>query len=283
MPVNLQRSSHRSLEFLRGCYVSARVRSQMAPFFRFSSILSSGLLAASIVLGYLGHTNHLIVSLIAAFVAISAHCLVFGIFTGAGKDTRELVQDLHLNPEFVGQTKSFRKITFPPALYAILMILITAFFGGALSTLRGSYWPFLHGLMAWVTLAYNIKTYLLEYRCVRENAAILKRVNSEAAKVTTQNPELADTENFSSPEAVDGLGGYRWGSHVFALGKFLCFLGWNVFLPYIYMRFIMGLILLPLWPFLVFSVVFLAGGYFLRWKYRKDQPGLPTPQRPANG
>ncbi|MFM8270064.1 MAG: hypothetical protein ACKN9V_07730 [Pseudomonadota bacterium] len=256
----------------------------MTGFFGFASILSACLLGATIILGYLGHPSHLLVSLVAAFVAISAHCLIFGIFTGAGKDTRELVQDLHLNPEFIGQTKSFRKITFPPALYAILMILVTAFLGGALSTARGTYWSTLHGLLAWLTFAYNLKTFLLEYRCVRENAAILKRVNLEAAKVTVEHPELAAIENFESPEIVDGLGGYQWGSHVFALGKFLCFLGWNAFLPFIYMRFIMGMILLPVWPFLVFSIVFLSGGFFLRWKYRQYQPGKgATPQTPVNG
>ena len=263
--------------------VSARVRSQMTPFFGFAAAFSSLLLGATLALGYLGHPSHLIVSLGAAFAAISAHCLIFGIFTGAGKDTRELVQDLHLNPEFVGQTKSFRKITFPPALYAILMILVTAFLGGALSNLKGSYWPMLHGLMAWVTFAYNVKTFVLEYRCVRENAAILKRVNFEAAQVTTQHPELASVDQFESPEAVDGLGGYQWGSHVFALGKFLCFLGWNMLLPYFYMKFIMGMILLPIWPFLVLSAVFLGGGYFLRWKYRQYRPGLSIPRKPAGG
>lgn len=273
----------RMLKILRRWMVSARVRSQMTGFFGFSSVLSSGLLGLALLLGYLGHPSHLMVSLTAAFFAISAHCLIFGIFTGAGKDTRELVQDLHLNPEFVGQTKSFRKITFPPALYAILMILVTAFLGGALSTARSSYWSTLHGLMAWLTYAYNIKTFWLEYRCVRENAAILERVNLEAAKVTTEHPELVAPENFESPEIVDGLGGYQWGSHVFALGKFLCFLGWNTFLPYIYMRFIMGMILLPVWPFIVLSAVFFGSGYFLRWKYRQYRPGGATPQKPANG
>lgn len=268
---------------MHGNRVSARVRSQMTTFFGFASILSSLLLGTTIVLGYMGHPSHLIVSLAAAFVAISAHCLIFGIFTGAGKDTRELVQDLHLNPEFVGQTKSFRKIAFPPALYAILMILVTAFLGGALSNLTGSYWSTFHGLIAWITFAYNLKTFILEYRCVRENAAILKRVNFEAAKVTTEHPELAESGHFESLEAVDGLGGYKWGSHVFALGKFLCFMGWNTFLPYIYMKFIMGMILLPLWPFILFSILFLAGGYFLRWKYRQFRPGAAIPQKPAGG
>jgi hypothetical protein len=247
----------------------------MTPFFGFSALVSTALLACSLAFGYLGNPNHLLVSLLAAFVSISAHCLIFGIFTGAGKDTRELVQDLHLDPEFVGKTKSFRKICFPPALYSIFLILITAFFGGALST-KGSGWiANIHALMAWITLAYNAKTFLLEYRSVRENSEILKRVNHQAAHVSEAHPELL--------EEVNGPGGYEWGSHVFALGKFLCFMGWNTYLPYIYMRFIMGMIDLAVWPFVIVSVIFLIFGYFLRWKYKLYRPGSATPQKPAVG
>lgn len=248
----------------------------MTGFFGLAAFLSTVLLTLSLAFGYLGYPSHLLISLLAAFVSISAHCLIFGIFTGAGKDTRELVQDLKLDPEFVGKTKSFRKICFPPALYSILLILITAFFGGALST-KGSDWLFVvHGLMAWITLAYNGKTFWLEYRSVRENAEILKRVNHQAAHVSEAHPELLEEEK--------GPGGYEWGSHVFALGKFLCFMGWNTYLPYIYMKFIMGMIQLAVWPFVLVSIVFLTGGYFLRWRYKEYRPGaVPTPQKPAVG
>jgi len=238
----------------------------------------------SMAWGYLGQSSHLLASLVSAFLAISAHCLVFGIFTGAGKDTRELVQDLHLNPEFVGQTKSFRKITFPPALYAILLILITAILGGSLSSMKAAYWSAIHGLSAWMTLIYNIKTFWLEYRCIRENAEILKRVNRAAAEVTTQNPGLVSPSHFDSLEAVNGLGGLEWGSHVFALGKFLCFLGWNAYLPYLYMHFVVGALNLPLWPFIGVSSFLLVAGYFLRWKYRNYRPGVaPMPPKPSVG
>jgi len=252
----------------------------MTGFFGFSAIFSSLVLATSLVLGYLGHTHHLMWALGAAFVSISAHCLIFGIFTGAGKDTRELVQDLRLNPEFIQQTKAFRKQTFPPALYSIFLVLLTAIMGGALSKLTASLWSTFHGLLAWFTFAYNLKTFWLEYRCVKENAQILRKVNEEATQVTLENPSLAPITEFDDPQVVDGLGGYEWGSHVFALGKFLCFLGWNTFLPYIYMRFIMGMITLSIWPFVVLSILLMGTGYFLRWKYRNYRPNFVIPQKP---
>ena len=246
----------------------------MGGFFAVLSVLSSGLMGLSMVWGYLGNPNHLLLSLATAFLSISAHCLVFGIFTGAGKDTRELVQDLHLNPDFVGQTKSFRKIAFPPALYAILWILLTSILGGAISSVTWPYFPSFHGFIAWITFAYNLKTFWLEYKCIRQNAEILKDVNRAAAKVTTAQPELIPQNRFDSEQAVAGVAGLEWGSHVFALGKFLCFLGWNSYLPYLYLKFIVGYVDLPVWPFLGLSLVLISFGYTLRWKYRKYRPGL---------
>lgn len=256
----------------------------MSSFFGVLSLLSSALMGLSMVWGYLGNPNHLLISLISAFLSISAHCLVFGIFTGAGKDTREIVQDLHLNPEFVGQTKSFRKITFPPALYAILLILITAILGGAISSVAWPYFSSFHGLIAWCTFAYNLKTFWLEFRCIRQNAEILNKVNRAAAEVTTSQPNLVPPNRFDSLENINGVGGLEWGSHVFALGKFLCFLGWNSYLPYLYLRFIVGYLDLAVWPFVGFSAILISFGYVLRWKYRKYRPGIPSlNQTPSPG
>ena len=246
----------------------------MASFFAILALAATGLISAAMWLGFQGDPNHLFWALAGVTAGLSAHCLIFGIFTGAGKDTRELVQDLGLNPEFTSQTKSFRKIAFPPALYCTFLIVLTAIMGGALSTSIHGWVRWVHQGLAWVTLIYNLKTFWLEWNCIRQNAAILRTVNQAAAVVTTEKPELKAPETFDSPEVVDGLGGYEWGQHVFALGKFLCFLGLNAWLPYIYMRFIMAKEWVEAWPFLLFSAVFLLSGYFLRFRYRDFSPRL---------
>lgn len=236
------------------------------------------LLGASLVLGHfsealgLSASHHLLLGLTAALLTVSLHCLIFGIFTGAGKDTRELVQDLKLNQEYVGSTKAFRKVAFPPALYAIFLVILTTTFGGAVSSSSSSFARWAHLILAWGTFLYNLKAFWLEARCVRENAAILARVNLEATNAILAHPE----EGKAIPDVAGMLSAatetLEWGTHVYALGKFLSFLGWNTWLPFVYLKYIMGYFMMPVWPFLALSLLFLGGGYYLRWRYQSFRP-----------
>ncbi len=257
----------------------------MTRFFLIFSSLCGVLLVAAVGLGYfhasigLSTGQHLLLGLTAATLAISLHCLIFGIFTGSGKDTRELCQDLHLDPEFAARTKAFRKDVFPPALYSILVLMVAAFVGGALSAAPDSItlrWA--HGLMMWFAVAYNIKSFVVEYRAIRDNARILTTVNRVAmtARTASPHPESAPGEPAILVTAVEKL---DWGTHVYALGKFLCFVGWNVWLPYIYLRFIVGYFKMPVWPYLLAWLVLLSGGYYLRGRYQGYRP--QPPRRPA--
>ncbi len=216
--------------------------------------------------------RHLLLGLTAGLCAVSLHCLVFGIFTGAGKDTREIVQDLKLDPQYAQTTKSFRKVAFPPALYAILLIAATTTAGGALSAFHGQGPRWAHFLLAWFTFLYNLKAFWIEAKCVRENARVLDSVNQVANSTIANRPE----EVKGIPELTGWISAAteqaEWGAHVYALGKFLVFLGWNTWLPYIYIRFIMGYFTTPAWPFLGLFVACLAGGYYLRWRYQAFRP-----------
>lgn len=254
----------------------------MSHFFNAFACVCAGLLAASLAVGHfpgifgLGISHHLLLGLAAALLTVSLHCLIFGIFTGAGKDTRELVQDLSLNPEFVGTTKAFRRVAFPPALYAILLLVLTTSLGGALSVATApGVVRWLHVGLAWITFLYNLKAFWIEARCVRENAAILKKVNQEATSTLVHHPEVGKAIPDVAgviPAATETL---EWGAHVFALGKFLCFLGWNTWLPFVYLKYIVGYFTMPVWPFLMVSLGLLAGGYYLRWRYQSFRPAPP--------
>jgi hypothetical protein len=250
-------------------------------FFLIFSILSSALLVAAAGLGYfhayvgLSDGHHLLLGLGAATLAISLHCLIFGIFTGAGKDTRELVEDLSLDPEFTKRTKAFRKIVFPPALYSIMLLMISAILGGAAGNSTALRWT--HGLAMWFTIFYNIKSFILEYRAVRDNARILKTVNQVAMGAAA--PVVEDSEVALLSSATTKL---EWGTHVYALGKFLCFLGWNMWLPYIYLRFIVGYFSMPVWPYLLTWSVLVGGGYYLRARYQSYRPQTHHPVEKAS-
>lgn len=255
----------------------------MSPFFNFFAILCAVLYGAALLCGqfpvafgalftFFGPSAHMMLGLSAGILTVSLHCLIFAIFTGSGKDTRLLVQDLSLNTEFVKRTKVFKRTVFPPALYAILFILITTSLGGAVSGGRSPAWlHWVHGLVAWLTYFYNLKTFLIEARGVKENASILAQVNRVAAEAIGASSQGGEVVVLGAEEE------HEWGTHVFALGKFLCFLGFNVWLPYLYIRFIMAELRTPFLPFLALSLVCLAGGYYLRYQYRGYRPKRLSP------
>ncbi len=249
----------------------------MSSFFNFFAWVCGLALALSLALGHgLGTgsvlmEHHVLLALGAALLTISLHCLIFGIFTGSGKDTRLLVQDLHLNAEYVKRTKVYKRTVFPPALYAIGWILLATSLGGAVTLVSGNplvTWA--HLFVAWACFFYNVKTMRLECAAVKENGEILNDLNREAAKKVGVLPES------ELPVLADGTV-LEWGTHVYAFGKFLCFLGYNIWLPFIYLRYIVGWLNAPTWIFLVLSLSSLAGGYYLRWRYAIYRP------RPGEG
>lgn len=242
----------------------------MAKFFGICSVISVALFGVSVVYGLMGATNHMLWGLVSAIFAASLHCLVFAIFTGSGKDTRLLVEDLSLNQEYVKRTKAFKKDVFPPALYAIFFLLILTTLGGAVSNTSLTWLPWVHGLWAVFTIYYNIKTFLLEFKSIGINSAILRELNENASRVTSQQiPEPTEFTPGIEPQTVGEL---EWGTHVYAFGKFLGFLSWNTWLVYLYLRFIMGDIRTSVWPFVVMSLLLWVSGFFLRMRYQDYRP-----------
>lgn len=250
----------------------------MTRFFELLAAICLLLFLATLGLGHFGawlslpFQVHLLVGLGTGLLTVAAHCLIFGIFTGAGKDTRELVQDLKLDSKYTGSTKAFRSKAFPPALYAILLVVLTTCFGGALSSGGSPFQRWVHLLLAWATFFYNVKAFRLEARCVRENAAILAQVNRVAGEVIEARPEEAKAIPEIAgviPAATEAL---EWGTHVYALGKFLCFLGWNAWLPFLYLKYVVGYFTMPVWPYAMASLGLLGLGYYLRFRYQTFRP-----------
>ncbi len=244
----------------------------MSGFFALFSALSAILLVTSLGTGLTGialfGVSHLMWGLGSVLLAVSVHCLIFGIFTGAGKDARELSQDLKLDTDLSLRIKAFRKDVFPPALYSILLLVVGAVMGGAAHTPTMAR---VHMAIMIFTVAYNLKSFWTEYRAVAENGRLVRALNELAsnapAELSTAAPKELEILN-SATEELD------WGTHVFALGSFLVFMGMNVWLPYLYFRFVVGYFLLPLWPFLLGSGLLIGGGFYLRKRYGAFRPSL---------
>lgn len=253
----------------------------MDRFFGFAAFLCSAGLIYAMGVGYglfplAGVSSHLLIGLLAAILSVALHCLIFAIFTGSGKDTRLLVEDLGLNSAFVARTKRFKKEVFPPALYAILAILILISLGGALSVLGTAGWVrWIHGILAWFVVAYNLWTFWREYQAVKENSQLLQEINSVASQTLKESPSVLGSAE--DPYDPSHLTDSEWGRHGFAMGKFLCFLAYNLWLAYFYMRIIMNWYWLALWPFILASVLLWAVGYLLRLRFAKFRPQLTAP------
>jgi hypothetical protein len=242
----------------------------MTRFFGICAVISTLLFGVSVVYGLNGIPTHLLWGLISAIFAALLHCLVFAIFTGSGKDTRLLVEDLSLNKEYVKKTKAFKKDVFPPALYAIFFLLILTSLGGACSSSTHIWLKWAHGFWACFTIYYNVKTFWLEYKAIGVNSSILKELNANAGAIVSQQaPEPTEFTVGSEPQKVADL---EWGTHVYAFGKFLGFLSWNTWLVYLYLRFIMGEIRTPIWPFVLVSLGVWFGGTFLKIRYQDYRP-----------
>jgi|GEM_PF-1251881 len=249
----------------------------MASFFRFLILLTTFGFLGSFLLGSVSESLpqlamwHMLVGLGTTLIAATAHCLVFAIFTGAGKDTRILVSDLALNPAWTEKAKSFRRIAFPIAMKAILLLLILAVLGGA----AGKYTPlrWAHWGLALLTSLYHIKAFLIELSCIEENKRLLETVNvAAAAQPSSLKPVLAGEPEILAMAADD----WEWGQHVFAFGRFLGFMSWQVWLVFIYLRFIMGYYEISWMPFLALSFLLLGAGYYLRLKYGSGSLNSPS-------
>ena len=118
--------------------------------------------------------------LISVLLAVALHCLIFGIFTGAGKDARELLEDIQLKSDLALKIKAFRMQVFPPALYCIMLLVVSSVMGGAAHTPTMAR---VHMALMIFTVAYNLKTFWKEYRAVAENGRLLKQLNEIAAPV----------------------------------------------------------------------------------------------------
>jgi len=257
----------------------------MVRFFAVFAVVCATACLAALGLGWgipaveAGPRTHLLVGLGAVILTSSLHCLVFAIFTGAGKDTRELVQELGLDRGYVERVKGFRRLVFPIALWAILYLVMGAVFGGALSGIGVTpAWRWAHeAAMLWA-IAYNLRAFRIEYLTVKENAAMLAEVNRLAAERIAARPQPVAVS--ALPEVLQGVAeSHEWGAHVYALGRFLCFLGYNVWLPWIYLRLVMGELSVSVWPFLVSSAICLGGGAYLRmryWEYRPSPSRAPA-------
>ena len=128
---------------------------------------------------------HFLVGLFTAVGTLLTHCLIFTYFLGTGRWVKEvtLAYDLPDAP-WHKRTRDLKRLTFPPALAAMLITIATAA-GGAGAQLQG--WPWqVHLTLGLATLVINVWAFRLEYRNVTENAGVLEAVLREVDRIRAE-------------------------------------------------------------------------------------------------
>jgi hypothetical protein len=248
----------------------------MAAFFLALAWLSSLGLFSTLLTVHL-HTviglnigTHMIFGLSSAVFAALVHCLVFAIFTGSGKDTRLVVQGLNLDPTFLKTTRDFKKTVFPPAMQAIglllLMVILGGAWGAAKSRVFAQVFSVAHPLLAWLTFFFNVRVFIIEHKAVAENSALIRKVNRSVFEVSKALEPSEDARPTDFPASA--LTELEWNQTVYGLGRFLSFVGYNIWLPYIYLKYAVAAYWVHWLPFLVVSILLMGAGWWLKRKAR---------------
>jgi hypothetical protein len=186
-----------------------RIFSVLASANALALLLSFAFGAMSMQRGGLDNKNdlifnvHFLCGLFAGVVTLLVHCMIFTYFLGTGRWVKEvtLAYDLPDAP-LHKTTRELKRKAFPPALFAMLSVMATAFAGGG-RMLQG--WPYeIHLLLAIAAIGVNFWAYWVEIRSLRANDVILAGVYREVDRVRAERglPSNDEALRFEAEQQV---------------------------------------------------------------------------------
>jgi hypothetical protein len=127
---------------------------------------------------------HFIVGLFTAVFTLLVHCLIFTYFLGTGRWTKEVCRAYSI-PDHEGpkQTREFKRTAFPPSLFGMLAVIATAGTGGPAQTDPNSLLGMAHPVLAVLTLVINAWAFVVVYRTVALNAAVIDQVMAKVEQM----------------------------------------------------------------------------------------------------
>jgi hypothetical protein len=128
---------------------------------------------------------HFVLGLTAAILTLLVHCLIFTYFLGTGRWVKEVGLAYHLPDEPLPKlTRELKRWTFPPALAAMLVTIASAAAGAGVQLRE---WPwYAHGSLALAALLVNGAAFVIEYRNVRTNGAVIDQVLVEVERIRAE-------------------------------------------------------------------------------------------------
>ena len=198
---------------------------------------------------------HMLWGFFTALLLVLLQCLVFGFFIGSGKSIKRVVAENGLSGDWIQKTKDYKNRCYPPVMLALVLTVAAAAVGGGVSV--GSVPVWLHQALVWAALAVNAYSFRVSYRVLVENVEAIHKINEEIrlnraqAKDSVTSPILSGSRRNPIPRV-------RWGT-----SRNFYFLAAAVWVPYLYMKFSLGSRTVPLWPFLVLSILCLLAGMWM--------------------
>lgn len=142
---------------------------------------------------------HFCVGLATAMLTLLVHCLIFTYFLGTGRWVKEVTLAYQLPDEpWHKLTRELKRKTFPPALIAMLVTIATSA-AGAGTQLQEWSW-LIHGSLAIIALAVNGWAFLVEYRNVTANAAVIEAVLDEVDRIRAERGLPSNAEELAKQE-----------------------------------------------------------------------------------
>jgi hypothetical protein len=144
------------------------------------------LFAATIWMGLThqsSHWQHQAIGVLTGIYTCLVHCIVMMHFMGSGKGIKEAVQTHNLpnDPQtgYVRRTKRFKARTSGLATLSCLLIIGVVWLGGAkdVGMLKG----LTHAWFAYFAIAFNLYSFWVEHRVIRENTAMIREIDAKIA------------------------------------------------------------------------------------------------------
>jgi amino acid transporter len=144
---------------------------------------------------------HFLLGLFTAIGTLLVHCLIFTYFLGTGRWVKEVKYAYQLPDEpLPRRTRDLKRITFPPALAAML-VTIAATASGAGVQLQLPGWPWeVHATLAVLSLGVNLWAFRIEYRNVSINARTIDQVLQEVDRIRAERGLPSNAEALASSE-----------------------------------------------------------------------------------
>ena len=159
---------------------------QMGKIFTGLVVWNVMLFAVSIWLGVThrsAHWQHQAVGVLTGIYTCLTHSVVLMHFMGSGKAIREVVETHGLQDDpqtgYVHRARTFKARTSGLATLCCLLILVAVWLGGAkdVGMLKGP----LHPWFSCFVVAFNLYSFRVEHRVIRENTEMIREINARIA------------------------------------------------------------------------------------------------------